>query len=87
MEMELYSIYDRKTQVFMPPIASINEASAKRNLMSQLRTPSLISDFAGDYDLMLVGTFQDHDAMIKPQRPAKLICSLTLLKEAPASPE
>lgn len=80
MKMEMYSIWDRKTQVMMPPVCYHNRHQAKRELTMFLESnpTATVAKFPDDFALMMVGTWDDHEGRITPVT-AEWICSLQSL--------
>lgn len=87
MKMEMYSVWDRKTQVMMPPVCYHNRQQAMRELSMYLESnpSSTVAKYPDDFALMCVGTWDDHDGRITP-RTAEWICSLMSLVPKTVAP-
>ena len=87
MLRELYSIYDRKTRVYSAPMVMVNDAQAKRAVLSEMRhAESMLGQYPEDYDLYMVGTFDDATAELLAMAPADLVCRLDSLLEGERTP-
>lgn len=65
MKMEMFSVYDSKTELFMRPWFAINVASAQRTFNDEANDKSSpLSKHPEDYTLYHIGTFQDDTAMV-----------------------
>lgn len=68
--LQMYSIYDKKTQSFTPPQFYKHVAEATRSVQMSLETKdgqnSLLSRYPGDYALYLIGTFDPKTGGIMP---------------------
>lgn len=79
MYVNLYSVRDVKTGVFLPPMACHNSGHAKRVLMQRLMEDmSTWKQFPGDFQLYSVGTFDDSSGIVKAEE-VKFVCEMTEL--------
>lgn len=78
MELQLFTVYDRKTKVHLPPVAYLNADAAKREfrIIAEKQPLSPMVMFPSDFDLMHVGTFTDHDGNIRCFQP-ELECNMS----------
>jgi hypothetical protein len=84
MQMQLYSVYDEKTQVYMVMAPRVNDATIMRELKRELTRGGMMSEFPGDYSLYSVGTWNDALGEVKGHIP-RLVCRLDkLMSEAEA---
>lgn len=75
MKYGFYSIRD-KLVGFMTPALDASDASATRNFARAINQENTMFDFApDDYDLYLVGYFDDHTGSVEPVEPVKFIAS------------
>ena len=61
-------IKDAKSQVFLPPFVSDNTEAAKRSFQASIKRGSdfVLSTFSADFDLWLVGEFDELSGIITP---------------------
>lgn len=81
MIQRCFSIFDSKTNYFQPPFFSPTTASGVRlfqNLVND--ATSLASKFPADFNLMLVGMFDDTTGVFTPQAP-EILCNAAQMKE------
>ena len=63
----LYSVYDEKSQVYLPPFMAKTVGEADRIFDSVIKAgQSTISQYPADHSLYHVGTFDDCGAVIEP---------------------
>jgi len=81
MIKNIYSIFDRKALTFSAPFYAINDGTAMRSVGHALSDPqSELAYAAGDYELHLLGTFDDCSGVIIQEIPQFLI-NVQQLKE------
>jgi len=81
MIKNIYSIFDRKALTFSAPFYAINDGTAMRSVghaMSDAK--SELSYACADYELHLLGTFDDSNGVIIQSQPQFLI-NVQQLKE------
>lgn len=80
----IYSVYDRKTQYYLPIFAMRSDADAIRSfadVVSHSETP--ISKYPADYDLVRLGSVDLNNGLIQPEYPCgTLINGLVCLQNA-----
>lgn len=81
MVTKLYSIYDVKTQVFMPPMVFHNDSHAMRNASSELDRDTMISKFPNDFELMECGKWDDSQGVIVQDGLPRMVCRFSELRE------
>lgn len=81
MKYYMYGIYDKKTQVYMPPFTAINQGDAVREIMNLLTKDTKFTQFPDDYDLIELGSFNDSSGMIIGLTERKFICNLRTLRD------
>lgn len=78
----IFSVYDKKAAVFSTPFVSHGNATATRDFRSALNDPnSQICKFSDDYDLYLVGTWDEDSGSIVAENVPVFIVSGSSLKE------
>lgn len=82
MKLALYSVYDSKTQIFLPPMCFHNDEHAMRDMRLQLeRGDTVMSKFPADYELRCVGDWDDHSGELEAVSPSRLVCRVDSLSE------
>lgn len=75
MVYNVYSIRDNKT-AFMQPLYDQSDASAIRGFARAINNEGTIFDFApADFDLYMVGTFDDQSGELKAVSPIRFVAS------------
>lgn len=76
LAMLVFSLFDRKAGDYGGLVLSKNEEMAKRTLLeAMLKSESLLSKYPDDYDLMLLGEFDDETGELSGSFPRR-VCSL-----------
>lgn len=86
MQIEIYSILDSKQGSFMRPFFSINNGTAIRSMIGQLKTDQELRHLAPDMSLYHIATFDDKTGVITPKNPES-ITSLSALILQPDKPQ
>jgi hypothetical protein len=74
MKLRLYCIYDRKMNVYFPPITATNEEHAKRKFSEIFNTTnSLYLNYPEDFEVWFIGYFNDSLGKIEKAPANKLI--------------
>lgn len=75
MKLRMYSLLDKKMEVYLTPFFSRNDVDAGRQLSASLRDPQMaqspIALAPGDFDLVAVGDFDDDTGVITPYLPGQ----------------
>lgn len=67
MKYYVYAIRDNVSDSFSLPVYARSDDEIKRNIAYNLqRNNSMMSQYASDYDIYLLGIFDDDDGSIKP---------------------
>lgn len=75
MILKMYCIYDRKSQIHMPPNYCHNTGHALRVFTDIFRkSDTILNRYSEDFQVFEVGTFDDQTAEIKAVKPY-LICT------------
>lgn len=72
-EQQIFTIFDSKAEIFLPPFYALNDAVAIRRVMATMR--DLDHDFcqhAEDYTLFHIGTFHALEGAIDAKPPISL---------------
>lgn len=69
MIKQMYSLYDRKTQIFHNPLASASEGSAIRAYIMLTRMEKEYSEFPSDFDIYHLGQFDDAGGEVHGFKP------------------
>ena len=74
----MFSIYDKKSEVFFQPRFGRNREAFKRDIVLELKNAekSPFVEYADDYELYEIGSFCDHDGKVEPTIPPSRVCSL-----------
>lgn len=78
---KLFSILDKKAQIFMTPFFQTSEIFAQREVMAAMQNSDIsLNLFAEDYELFLLGEFDDVTAKMRMENQPKFIVSATTCK-------
>jgi len=84
MNLNLYSIYDRKMNIYLTPFPSRGDVDAKRQVVSSFGDASMRATPAyqnpQDFDLVKIGAFDDESGRITPAEHPLVIAGLESLK-------
>jgi len=81
MIKNIYSIWDRKSLTFSAPFYAINDGTAMRSVGHAVSDPkSELSYACADYELHVLGTFDDSNGVLTQAAPEFLI-NVQQLKE------
>lgn len=87
MQLQLYSVYDKKTQVFSPPMSFHNDEHAQRDLANEVTSKGgMLAKFPSDYELHRVGSWDDHDGKLEAVIPPVLVCRVDQLIGSESEP-
>lgn len=76
MLLQLFSIFDKKTRIYHPPIYAHNAGHAMRVLTDVFtRSNSVYLNYPDDFEVYEVGQFNDQKCLIKTIEPARLLCT------------
>lgn len=69
MIVGMYSVFDRKSDVFGTPFFTLNDALAQRYVyMREKADPGQLSEFPEDFLLVQLGTFDPQLGEVKPEQ-------------------
>lgn len=75
MKMQIVSIFDRAAALYSRPAFVQSRAAAVRSFGDEVRTPRENNDLnkhPGDFELHLIGSFDDETGELSPQRPERI---------------
>lgn len=73
MESKLYTIYDQKAEIYLPPFCFPTHGAAVRAFTETVNDPqSNIAKHPEDYNLFYIGTWDDNSALFEAASPANL---------------
>lgn len=79
----MYSIYDRKTELYLPPFIALNQGDATRQVLNMLMgSENMLSKFPDDYDLYEVGSFNDDIGAMVGKANNSHVCNLRTLQRS-----
>lgn len=80
--LEIFSIFDQKAGAYLQPFFSINTETAQRELASAMTdTNSKFHQYAEDYTLFLLASFDQKTGFITVLPTPEHICNAITLKE------
>ena len=73
MKVALFSVFDKKTFVYLAPFVARSQVDAIRQIKASFKDPAMCETPVGqnpeDFDIMLVGSFDDESGDIAPVKP------------------
>lgn len=85
MKINVYSLYDGKSAVFAHPFFMANDATALRGFSDAVNGgDGLLSKHPEDFNLYLIGTFDDAVGKLEPLAPVELLATAASLKKKPS---
>lgn len=80
---KLYCIYDVAEAKYKPPFVATTDISARRAISEALNGDkhSLLFKYANEYNLCLLGTYDDDNGLVTGMAQPIIICNLLELKE------
>lgn len=79
MRLQVFSVFDKAVQLYMPPIFLRSGNEAKRALAVALRGDHAFAQAPGDYALYRLGEFEEEAGLLVPCIPAEFVCELLSL--------
>lgn len=79
MELQIYSVYDKKTQAFNRPYFVQNDQVAKRAISSSLENASELSQHPDDFAIYNLGNFTDDSGKIEPNAQPQFVSEVRTL--------
>lgn len=84
MNVEMYSVYDKKTKVYQNPMFSPNRGTAIRDLHDFLHNrgkDTMMAKYPDDYQLTRVGCFDEDLGQVEGLKNPDIICDVNDLLE------
>ena len=78
MVSRFYTLYDIKTEMFLPPFTAHNDNDAMRQMSMLLKKPTIYQQYPEDYNLYSIGSFDDSKGLVK-ESPLRIVCGLLKL--------
>lgn len=76
-EQKLYTIYDHKADMYLPPVIFKNDEMACRSIALQIAgDKSMISQFPSDYSIVEIGDWNCDNALISSSGP-RVVMTIT----------
>lgn len=80
MIKSLYSIADKKSNIYLPPFLAHNDADAQRQILTMLqKEQNMLSMYPDDYTLTKIGSFDDSKGLIEATSVPTIIVNLDAL--------
>lgn len=68
MKLMIYSVYDKKTNVYFPPNFAQNDADVLRQFRLRFQDEkNIVHHYPEDYDIYRIGEFDDWKGKIEPE--------------------
>lgn len=78
MKLQIYSIYDKKGEVYHPPFYQHNDATAKRQFNEMCKDKNQpMAHYPEDYQLFRLGVFNDDSGKIEGVNNPTFVCNAT----------
>lgn len=82
MKVQMFTIYDKKMQIHQHPFMAVNRATMMRTLSDSLaRNDNMMSRFPSDYEVYLLGEYDELSGKMSPATEREFICNLEELVE------
>lgn len=80
MKTQVFSIYDIKTMIYHQPMFAINEHHAIRVIKLEFnKQGSMLNEYPEDFDIYLIGEFDDRKGTLEKNVPPLLVCKGSVL--------
>lgn len=79
MVLKMFSLFDKKTAIYQPPIYCHNEAHAIRVFEQEFAKDNVLSRYSADFALFELGTFVDGSGKIIGNTEPKFVIDGTAL--------
>lgn len=81
MKLEMYAIEDSKSGTYLTPFFMQNADMAIRAFMGSIKNPGLMHDFPGDFNLWLLGEWNDQNGFLETCEPEQITKGHDVAKE------
>lgn len=89
MRVLLFSIFDRKANIYLAPFVARSETDAVRQVSASFRDPQMrdtpVGQHPEDFDLRFIGVFDDETGRVEGESPRNVSSLLDLAPKAPPS--
>ena len=83
MGKNLYSIYDKKSDLYAPPFIELTDGTAIRACMDLLQNANMpFAKYPSDYTLMKIGSWDEVAGIPTADNPPEVVIELLKLSEA-----
>lgn len=82
MELFIYSIYDKKTQIYARPFLLQNDATAIRAIQTTIMDQKELASYPDDYQVSCLGSFDETTGLITPNKVPQIISECAPLLHA-----
>ena len=83
MDKNLYSIYDKKSEIYAPPFIELTDGTAIRAVTDLLSRQDLpFSKYPEDYTLTKIGSWDEFAGIPTADNPPEIVIDLITLSEA-----
>lgn len=83
MVVEIFSLWDKKAQIFGVPECAFNADCYKRLLRSRMLNATQASgvrDYPGDFQVFKVGWWNDAKGIVVPSDPPCFVCEVSAIR-------
>jgi len=77
--MQIYVIHDRKIGAYMTPYFLENDVAARRSLGMAMKEDSIIFQYAEDYEVVELGSYDPIKGTIKPLDVPRHVCEASAI--------
>ena len=83
MDKNLYSIFDKKSQIYAPPFIELTDGTAIRACTDLLQRPELpFGKYPEDYTLVKIGSWDELGGLPTADNPPTIIMELETLSQS-----
>jgi hypothetical protein len=83
MDKNLYSIFDKKSEIYAPPFIELTDGTAIRACTDLLTNPNTpFSKYPEDYTLVKIGSWDEFAGIPTADTPPEIVIDLITLSEA-----
>lgn len=79
MKMMLFSVFDAKTEAYMPPFVARAKGEAIRSFGDACKDGNRFLAHRGDYSLVYVGEFDDQTGVVSDSDPTIVVSGLDMV--------
>ncbi|MDC3312184.1 hypothetical protein OAW28_06000 [Alphaproteobacteria bacterium] len=83
MDKNLYSIFDKKAEIYAPPFIELTDGTAIRAVTDLLQRPELpFGKYPEDYTLARIGSWDEFGGIPTADNPPEIVIELATLSQA-----